>query len=131
MCWAAPGAVILDGISVRGDRELSQALAEYSAHRIGAGDLTPDVWAPAILHEPSALANELRNVRSSRYSPRELDVFTDRIERSLQSVNEVTKVDRTQVVGEEVHLTFEPDRLLTAHLNPFALPMLLHDRTQS
>ncbi len=38
------------------------------------------------------------------------------------------KVDRTQVPGEQVHLTFDPRHLAAARVNPFALSVLLHDR---
>ncbi len=125
---SAPGAVVLDGTSFRGEEELREALANYAVHRIGAGDLNPDIWVPAIVHEPSGLATRLRGLSPSRYTPLELDRFTNKIARSLQTVDEVTKVDRTEIAEEQVHLTFEPERLLAAHLNPFALPMLLHDR---
>jgi multidrug efflux pump subunit AcrB len=55
-------------------------------------------------------------------------VYTETIARSLQKVEEVTKVDRTEVAEEQVHLTFDPDRVASAHLNPFALAELFHDR---
>ncbi len=125
---SAPGAVVLDGTSDRSDEELREALAAYAVHRVGAGDLDPDIWPPAVVREPAELAIQLGKVRPSRYSSHELDRFTDRIARSLQTVNEVTKVDRTQFAEEQVHLNFAPERLAAAHLNPFALPVLLHDR---
>ncbi len=125
---SAPGAVILDGVAGRGDTELKQALADYSVHRVGAGDLSPDLWGPVLLHEPSELAARLRDLSPNKYSPHDLDVFTDTIVRNLQSVEQVTKVDRSETTEEEVRLNFEPDRLMASHVNPFALPMLLHDR---
>ncbi len=124
----AKGAVFLDGTSDRTDAELKSALADYSVHRIGADDLHPDIWPPVIVRDPSQLAAQLRKLSPSKYSSHDLDVFTDKIARSLQTVNEVTKVDRTEIAGEQVHLTFDPDRLASAHVNPFALPVLLHDR---
>ena len=124
----APDAVILDGISDRSEAALREAISGYAVHRIGAGDLDPDIWSPAIVREPAELASQLGKVRPSRYSSHELDLFTDRIARSLQTVDEVTKVDRTQVAEEQVHLSFATERLAAAHLNPFSLPVLLHDR---
>ena len=124
----APDAIVLDGVSGRSDAELSKALADYAVHRIGAGDLSPDIWAPVVLHNPADLEAQLRRLSPSRYTYHELDQFTDRIARSLQAVDQVTKVDRTQVLEEQVHLTFDPERFAAAHVNPFALPVLLHDR---
>lgn len=125
---SAPGAVVLDGVSSRSDPELHEALADYSVHRVGAGDLNPDIWDPVLVHDPSELAVRLHESGPNRYTLHELDGFTDKIVRSLQAVKEVTKVDRSQITGEEAHLTFEPDRLSASHFNPFALPGLLHER---
>lgn len=125
---SAPGAVLLDGTSGRSDAELRAAVADFSVHRVGAGELHPDIWPGVILHDPADLRSQLRRLSPSRYTLHELDVFTDKIARSLQTVKEVTKVERTNIAGEEVHLTFDPGRLAAAHINPFALPVLLHDR---
>ncbi len=124
----ASGAIILDGIAGGSDAELSTALAEFSVHRVGADELHPDIWPPTIIHDPAQLAAQLRKLGPSKYSSHELDGFTDRIAQSLQKVEQVTKVERTEIAGEQVHLTFEASRLASAHLNPFALPVLLHNR---
>jgi multidrug efflux pump subunit AcrB len=124
----APGAVLLDGISGHSDAELSAALTDFSLHRVGVDELHPDIWSPVVIHDPTELQSKLRRLSPSKYSSHELDVYTDAIARSLQKVEEVTKVDRTEVAEEQVHLTFDPDRLASAHLNPFALPELFHDR---
>ncbi len=124
----APGAVLLDGISAHSDAELSAALTDFSLHRVGADELHPDIWPPVVIHDPTELQSRLRRLSPSKYSSHELDVYTDTIARSLQKVEEVTKVDRTEAAGEQVHLTFDPDRLASAHLNPFALPELFHGR---
>lgn len=124
----APGAVLLDGISGHSDAELSAALTDFSLHRVGSDELHPDIWPPVVIHDPNELQSKLRRLSPSKYSSHQLDVYTDTIARSLQKVEEVTKVDRTEVAGEQVHLTFDPDRLASAHLNPFALQELFHDR---
>ncbi|RRA47465.1 efflux RND transporter permease subunit [Acidipila sp. EB88] len=123
-----PGAVFLDGTSTRSEAEISQAVAEYGVHRVGAGDLNPGIWPAVVLHQPSELESRLRKLSPDRYNSRELDVFTNEIMRSLQTVRLVTKVARTQSATEQVYLTFDPERLVSAHLNPLVVPTLLHDR---
>ncbi len=124
----ASGAVVLDGISGSTDRELRAAITEFSIHRVGASELHPDIWPPVVIHDPTELASQLRKLGPGKYTSHELDGFSDTIARSLQKVQEVTKVDRTEIVGQQVNLTFDEGRLASAHLNPFALPVLLHDR---
>jgi multidrug efflux pump subunit AcrB len=124
----APGAVLVDGISGHSDAELSAALTDFTLHRVGSDELHPDIWPPVVIRDPNELQSKLRRLSPSKYSSHQLDVYTDTIARSLQKVEEVTKVDRTGVAGEQVHLTFDPDRLASAHLNPFALQELFHDR---
>ena len=55
---------------------------------------------------------------SDRYSYRQLDDFTDLIQRTLQRVPEVSKVQRAGVLGEEIYLEYSDDRLAALKLQP-------------
>ncbi len=125
---SAPGAVFLNGAGSGSDAELNAALAEFTFHQVGNGELPPDVWPPVLVRDPDELEARLLKLSPSKYSLHQLDMYTDAIVRSLQKVSEVTKVDRTEITGQQIHLTFDPARLASAHVNPLALPMLLHNR---
>ena len=122
------GVILLDGTSEQSDAAISQALHEFLRQRVQSDQLDPDIWPPVIVRNPADLEAKLRQASPSKYSYRELDTYTDQIARSLQNVDQVTRVDRTGNPEERLFLTFDPNRLASLNVSPLALPQLLHSR---
>src|SRR5581483_4214339 len=59
---------------------------------------------------------------------RDLDDFTDTIQRSLKTLPIVAKVDRSGVLEERVYLNFSQERLAQYNLKPSDLPRILAAR---
>jgi multidrug efflux pump subunit AcrB len=122
------GVILLDGSSEQSDAVISQALLEFLRQRVQFDQLDPDIWPPVIVRNPADLEGGLRQASPSKYTYRELDTYTDQIARSLQKVDEVTRVDRTGIPEERLFLTFDPSRLASLNISPLALPQLLRSR---
>ncbi len=70
----------------------------------------------------------IAEVASDRYSYRQLDDFTDLIQRTLQRVPEVAKVQRAGVLGEEIYLEYSDDRLAAFKMPPAKIKDILAAR---
>ena len=70
----------------------------------------------------------LQAVAGDKYTYRDLDDFTDTIQRSLKTLSIVAKVERSGVLNENVSLNFSQQRLAQYKLTPSDLPNLLAAR---
>ena len=74
-------------------------------------DFHPDAWGPIIIRDPQSTRDRIAELASDRYSYRQLDDFTDLIQRTLQRVPIVAKVQRYGVLQEQFYLDYSHDRL--------------------
>jgi multidrug efflux pump subunit AcrB len=109
-----------DEIRAYGQRFVEKRLQEYDFH--------PDSWGPIIIRDPQTTQERIAAVASDRYTYRQLDDFTDLIQRTLQRVPEVAKVQRAGVLGEEIYLEYSDDRLAAFKMQPSKLKDILAAR---
>ena len=67
--------------------------------------------ARSSIRDPQTTRDRLAEVASNRYSYRQLDDFTDLIQRTLQRVPLVAKVQRAGVLPEQIYLDYSHERL--------------------
>ncbi|MCL2447654.1 MAG: efflux RND transporter permease subunit [Polyangiaceae bacterium] len=97
--------------AVKGDEATIQADALlFLQERMRTSELHPDVWRPIVVFDPAETEAKLAAVAESRYSYRDLDNFTDDLQKRLEGVPEVSKVTRTGVLAERVFLDFSQER---------------------
>ena len=77
---------------------------------------------------PNPAKERIAEVASDRYSYRQLDDFTDLIQRTLQRVPEVAKVQRAGVLPEEFYLEYSDDRMAAFKLQPTKIKDILSAR---
>ena len=109
-----------DEIRAYGQQFIEKRLQEYDFH--------PDAWGPIIIRDPQSTKERIAEVASDRYSYRQLDDFTDLVQRTLQRVPEVAKVQRAGVLPEEIYLEYSDDRLAALNLQPAKLKDILAAR---
>lgn len=107
-------------IRAYGQRFVEKRLQEYDFH--------PDAWGPIVIREPRLAKERIAAVASDRYSYRQLDDFTDLIQRTLLRVPEVAKVQRAGVLPEEVYLEYSDDRLAAFKLQPTKFKEIINAR---
>lgn len=109
-----------DDIRAYGQQFIEKRLQEYDFH--------PDAWGPIIIHDPQSTRERIAEFASNRYSYRQLDDYTDLIQRTLQRVPEVAKVQRVGVLPEEIYLEYSDSRLAALKLQPTKIKDILNAR---
>lgn len=118
----------VDFATAKSDDELRAYGQQFIDKRLQEYDFHPDAWGPIIIRDPQATKERIAEVASDRYSYRQLDDFTDLIQRTLQRVPEVAKVQRSGVLPEEIYLEYSDDRLAANKLQPARIKDILAAR---
>jgi multidrug efflux pump subunit AcrB len=121
-----PGYVGLDASTQLDDetiRQRGEQLIESTLHR---SELYPDAWQPAVIRDPANTEAVLATVAGAKYSYRQLDNYTDLIQRTLQGVPETSTVSRAGVLQEEIYLDYSQQRLAQYGYDPSKLKDILN-----
>ncbi|HWE30292.1 MAG TPA: efflux RND transporter permease subunit, partial [Polyangia bacterium] len=113
-----PGFLGIDLETTQTDEQLVQGLLQFARERLRLSELHPDVWRPVVIRDPKDAVARLKSVRGDRYSFRQLDEYTDTIQRYLQTVSQVSKVTRSGVLPEQIYLDYSQERLAAYGLQP-------------
>lgn len=126
--FGGPGYVGVDFATSLDDRALGSALRRVMADRLVVSEYHPDIWDPLVVRDPKGTLAALTSVAGDRYSYHELDVFTDLIKRTLQTVPQVSKVFRAGLLPEQIYLEYSQQRLTTAGVPLTRLAEVLNAR---
>jgi multidrug efflux pump subunit AcrB len=91
-------------------------------------DIHPDVWAPIVVAPGGDVVDALRRHAGPKYSYRELDDFTDRIEKEIRGAPEASRVTRVGVIEEQIEARYSQHRLAALGIVPAALGGILGSR---
>jgi multidrug efflux pump subunit AcrB len=123
-----PGFVGVDGVSDASDETLLGHTRQFINERLQASDFHPDSWPPVVIRDPQQTRERLGLVAGDRYSYRQMDDFTDIIEKGLKSVPQATKVSRAGILSERIFLLYSQERIASYGLQPGDLPKILGAR---
>ena len=99
----------IDFATAKSDDEIRAYGQQFIEKRLQEYDFHPDAWGPIIIRDPQSTKDRIAEVASDRYSYRQLDDFTDLIQRTLQRVPVVAKVQRAGVLPEQIYLEYSDD----------------------
>src|SRR5437762_3629997 len=125
------GFVLITGVPVgvlKDRADLPHAIARSWDGLPQRADLHPDVWEPIVIAPGARVRDALRENAGAKYSYRELDDFTERIERSVRGTPEVSRVTRVGLLEEQVELLYSQDRIAGYGIIPGAIPATLEKR---
>lgn len=123
-----PGFVGVDGMSDASDEALLDDTRQFINERLQASDFHPDSWPPVVIRDPQEARSKLGAVAGDKYSYREMDDFTDKIEKAIKSVPQASKVARSGILPEKVFLLYSQERIASYGLKPSDLPNILRAR---
>src|SRR5262249_2131834 len=106
-----PQFVGVDGITTLSDSALIADLRRFVEERLRVSEIHPDAWQAVVIRSPEDAPRQLRAAVGDKYSYRELEDFTDVIQRTFQAVKQVTKGDRAGVLDEQVTLSCAQERV--------------------
>jgi multidrug efflux pump len=91
-------------------------------------DIHPDVWDPIVMMPGVPVADALRRQAGPKYSYRELDDYTDRLERGIKIAPEASRVTRVGLIEEQIEARYSQNRLAMLGIVPGALSGILQNR---
>ena len=115
---SAAGCSGLDLVTDRTEAQIRGYTDNFLRERLGNPDLHPDAWRPAFIRNPADAPERLAEVAGDLYSYREIDDFTHEIERVMMSVPIVAKVSRSGVLGEQIFIDYDQQRLASSRMQP-------------
>jgi multidrug efflux pump subunit AcrB len=108
----------VDNKTAASDQELLDLLQAFLASKYRQEEFHPDLWQPIVVRDPAGLEARLTAAAGDKYSYRELDDFTDSMEKALLATARtdtnspmVAKVSRSGILPEKVFLMYSQERL--------------------
>jgi multidrug efflux pump subunit AcrB len=122
------GFVGVDGDFGPDDAATIEFANKFLRERLRPSEIHPDIWPIAAVSDLSQTDKDLAAAAGDKYSLKELDDYSELIQRTLQTVAEVSKVNRAGVLAERIFLEYSQDRLASFGIQPAALPQILAQR---
>ncbi|WP_394848208.1 efflux RND transporter permease subunit [Pendulispora brunnea] len=126
--FEGPGFMGLDAQTDAKEGQIRDIALSFLRDRMRTSEIHPDVWRAAIIFDPAETETRLREVAEAKYSYRELDDFTDAIQKRLLGVPIVSRVTRSGVLPERVFLDFSQEKLASYGLSADQLSQALSAR---
>ncbi len=111
--------------------DLPKVTRKFILNRVGASvfpAIHPDAWAPVLIRDPADTEAVLRANAGDKYTYRQLERYTNLIQRALLGLPEVQKVARSGVLPEWVQLAFSQRRLASYGVTPAQIAQALSGR---
>jgi multidrug efflux pump subunit AcrB len=129
------GCVGADVHTTRTDVEVLALLGAFLQDRYPQNQWEPDVWPPFVVRDLTETASKLASVAGEKYSYRELDNFTETLEKALLATGRkdvgaplVAKVNRFGILPERIYLLYSQERLASYGIKPGSLTNALQGR---
>jgi multidrug efflux pump subunit AcrB len=122
------GFVAVDILTGKTDADIYAAGKSFVEESLHESELHPDSWSPIVVRDPRQIAGALAAAPGTKYTYRQLDEYTNLLARSLLGVPEVSRVDRSGVLPEQIYLDYSQERLASYGLQPSNLKGILNAR---
>ena len=123
-----PGFFVLDGELPTDDAAILREAQQFIQERLHVSEFHPDVWQPAVVRNPADTHARLTVVAGDKYSYRQLDEFTDLMQKTMQTLPAASKVQRSGVLEQRIYLDYSQQRLAAYGLHTSAMPRLFATR---
>jgi multidrug efflux pump subunit AcrB len=123
-----PQVIGVDGATDLDDAKILAHLGRFVQERLRVSEFHPDAWRAAVIRDPAGTRAKLLAVAGDKYTYRQMDDFTELMKRTFQTVDQVSKVDRLGVLGEQVTLSFSQERIASYGVQRGKLQDILKSR---
>jgi multidrug efflux pump subunit AcrB len=120
--------IAFDGVSNKTEPEILAYVEQFVTERMQSSEFHPDAWPPFLVRNPLETLAKLNAVAGDKYTYRQMDDFTDLIEKTLKTVPQVSKVARSGNLDETVYLIYSQERLASYGVQPSNLENVLKGR---
>lgn len=122
------GFIGVDAAVSADDASLLKAAEQFVREQLQAAEFHPDAWPMTVIRDPRQTQEKLAAVAGDKYSYRELDQFTDLIEKTIKTLPSVSKVSRSGLLNEKIFLYYSQERLAAYGIQNSKLPDILSAR---
>ena len=105
------GFAALDFATSLDEATVLRLAKEINERHLPPAQRHPDLWEPIVVRDPAQTRERLAAVAGDKYSYRDLEQYTDLIQRTLQTVPAVSKVSRSGILPERVFIDYSQERL--------------------
>ncbi|MCP4626712.1 MAG: efflux RND transporter permease subunit [bacterium] len=126
--FQGPGFVGLDADIHTNEEAVLKYVNGFARDTLGLVGLHTDAWQPVVISDPQETEAKLAQSAGDKYSYRELDNFTALMERTLQTVSQVSKVQRSGVLPQQVYLAYSQEQLASYGVQPSKIKQILNAR---
>ena len=123
-----PGYVAADAFTDKSDAEILAFGGSFVEQKFHESELHPDAWPPIVARNPEDIGKLIAASPGNKYTYHQLDDFTDLLSRALLGAPEVSRVDRSGVLPEQIYLDYSQERLASYGLQPSNLKGILNAR---
>jgi len=116
--FSGPGFLGIDSQTAASDEKILVHAREFVLERLRTAELHPDVWHLAVIRDPAQTEAKLAAVAGEKYSYRDLDIYSEQLEKALQGVEGVARVSRSGVVADVIYLDYSQEKLASYGINP-------------
>ena len=120
----------LDAALVPG-ADLLQITNKFISDHVGTSvfpTIHPDAWPPVLIRSPADTESALNAAAGDKYSYRQLEHYTDLMQRALGTLPNVEKISRSGVLPEWVQLAYSQRRFASYGFQPSKLATILSER---
>lgn len=126
---SGPGFTGFEAVTTLQPEQLRAEVARLTRERLQLPEFHPDVWEPVVVAAPGQVRAALEGVAGPKYTYRELDRYSERIEKSVKALTPVARVTRSGLLPERVELLYSQERLASYGLPLDRLRQLLSARS--
>jgi len=122
------------GFDAAGDKNEQEVLGfvqQFITERLQSAEFHPDVWPPMVVRDPQEVEAKLKAIAGDKYSYRQMDEYTDLIEKTIKTIPQVSKVSRSGLLNENVFLLYSQERLASYNIQPGTLEDAMKGRNIS
>jgi multidrug efflux pump subunit AcrB len=123
-----PGFVAADAFTDKSDAEILSYGKSFVEQKFHESELHPDAWPPVVARDPDEIGRLLAAMPGNKYTYHQLDDYTNLLSRALLGAPEVSRVDRSGVLAEQIYLDYSQERLASYGLQPSNLKGILNAR---
>ncbi len=122
------GFAAIDGATAATDAQILEFLNKFVAEKLQSSEFHPDFWLPFVVRETAEIKAKLTQVAGDKYTYREMDEFTELLEKTFKANPLVAKVKRSGLLNEAVYLLYSQERLAAYGIQPSILGKVLQSR---
>jgi multidrug efflux pump subunit AcrB len=126
--FSGPGFVAADAFTDKSDAEILAYGGTFVEQKFHESELHPDAWPPIVARDPADIAKLVAARPGNKYTYHQLDDFTNLFSRALLGAPEVSRVDRSGVLPEQIYLDYSQERLASYGMQPSNLKGILNAR---